>query len=342
MILLFFVLFVINQTAQIVQLADKISPLFGTVIFWFLVLVYTVLFVTTVLIFLRLPSPLIPPRNENTPEFDAYLNALKKRLVRNSLLKGIDLSTRENIESALSILGNKSEEIVKETATTVFVSTAISQSGRLDAFLVLATQSQMVWKIARVHYQRPTLSDLIHLYANVAGTVFLAGELDDIDISDQVEPVLSSTIGVLTGIIPGIQLAASILVNSILSGTANAFLTLRVGIIAKRYCGSVVLEEKRSLRRAAGAEAALMLGSIVKQGTAKLSKAILKASKGKLSGLFSSAKGYAKDTGNSMLSKIGLNKTKESLFVEIVESASKPNNSLDPERPDPAHKRSKK
>ncbi|MGE5799964.1 MAG: hypothetical protein ACM337_06520 [Syntrophaceae bacterium] len=35
-ILFFFVLFVVNQTAQVVGLADRVSPAFGTAVLWFL------------------------------------------------------------------------------------------------------------------------------------------------------------------------------------------------------------------------------------------------------------------------------------------------------------------
>jgi len=62
---------------------------------------------------------------------------------------------------------------------------------------------------------------------------------------------------------------------------ANAFLTLRVGIVAKRYCGSLVVVEKRGLRRMATAEAAKLLGTIVKQGSARLTKILWSASKGR-------------------------------------------------------------
>jgi hypothetical protein len=230
----------------------------------------------------------------------------------------------------LAILGKKSDEIIQQTASTVFISTAISQSGRLDAFLVLSAQSRMVRRIARLYYQRPTLRDLIQLYANVAGTAFLASEFEDIDISEQVEPVLSSTLGALAVAIPGVQLAASILVNSVLTGTANAFLTLRVGIIARRYCGSLVIAEKRTLRRAASAEAAKLLGSIVRQGTTKLSKALWKVSKGKVGGLFSGMKEYAKEAGSSLLAKVGLQKTKEALDAEIEAINSKTIDRSDP------------
>jgi len=181
-----------------------------------------------------------------------------------------------------------------KTASTVFISTAVSQSGRLDAFLVLSAQSRMVWRIARLYYQRPTLRDLIQLYANVAGTAFLASEFEDIDISEQVEPVLSSSLGALAVAIPGVQLAASILVNSVLTGTANAFLTLRVGIIARRYLWLTRPCRKADLRRAASAEAAKLLSSIVRQGTTKLSKALWKVSKGKVGGIFSGMKEYAR------------------------------------------------
>jgi hypothetical protein len=222
----------------------------------------------------------------------------------------------------LSILGKKSDEIIRQTASTVFISTAISQSGRLDAFLVLSAQSRMIWRIARLYYQRPTLRDLIQLYANVAGTVFLSSELEDVDISEQVEPILSSTLGALAVSIPGVQLAASLLVNSVFTGATNAFLTLRVGIIARRYCGSLAIAEKRTLRRTASGEAAKLLGSIVKEGTTKLSKALWKASKGKAGNLFSGFKEYAKEAGISILAAVGLQKTKETLEtgVEAVPS----------------------
>jgi len=317
LILLFFILFVINQTAQVVQLAEKVTPSFGNLVFWSLLIVYAVLILIPVFLFLRLPRSLQPPTTEDSPAFDAYLTVLKKRLAGNPHLKGLELSTRKQVDEAMAILAKKSDGIIQQTASTVFISTAISQSGRLDAFLVLSAQSRMVWRIARLYYQRPTLRDLIQLYANVAGTTFLANEFEDIDISEQVEPVLSSTLGALAVSIPGVQLAASILVNSVLTGAANAFLTLRVGIIARRYCGSLVIAEKRRLRRSASAEAATLLGSIVKRGTAQLYKALLKASKDKVGGIFSGMKEYAKEVGSSLLTKVGLQKTKEVLDTEI-------------------------
>jgi hypothetical protein len=106
--------------------------------------------------------------------------------------------------------------------------------------------------------------------------------------------------------------AASLLVTSVLTGTANAFLSLRVGIITKRYCGSLVIAEKKTLRRTAGAEAAKLLGSIVKQGTSRVSKMVWELSKDRLGAVVSGAAGHVKEAGNSLLSRIGIRKSKGS------------------------------
>ena len=138
-------------------------------------------------------------------------------------------------------------------ATTVFLTTAVSQSGRLDALLVLAAQSRMVWRVAHLYYQRPSVREMWYLYANVAATSFVAGELDDLELHQMIQPVVAGTLGAVGGAIPGFQVLTSIMVNSLLSGSANAFLTLRVGIIAKDYCGSLVAEPRTQVRRAATA-----------------------------------------------------------------------------------------
>ena len=268
LIIFFFVLFVVNQTAQVVELASRLSPAFGTIILWLLIGLYAVFVIATIVFYLRLPKPLRPPESETEPQFSVYLEALKKRLVANPTLKEYNLSGRAGIEKALEVLESKCDVIIRDNAAAVFVSTAISQSGRLDTIFVLTANVRMVWRIASVFYQRPALRDLINLYANVAATSFVAGELDEAEISEQIEPILSSSLGAVSLSVPGVQAAASIVVNSILTGAANAFLTLRVGIIARRYCGALLVSDHQVLRRAATVEAAKLLGSIVKSGTA--------------------------------------------------------------------------
>jgi hypothetical protein len=303
-VLLSFGVLVVNQTAQVVQLANKASPTLGTVTLWTLVAVYGTLLGVPVVMFVRLPSPLVPPAKAEGPEYDEHLKRLRERLSASPHLAGCDLSSREGIEEGLAILATKANEIVRETAATVFVATAVSQSGRLDGLLVLSAQSRMVWRIARLYSQRPNLRDLTHLYANVAGTTFLAGELQDLDLGDQVEPILSSAVSALGASLPGLQVAGAILANCVLDGSANAFLTLRVGMIAKRHCGALVVEPKASVRRAATAEAATYLGAIVADGTKRISIAVWRASVDKVNGAVASASNRARDAGSKFMAKV--------------------------------------
>ncbi len=240
-----------------VELASHLSPAVGTIVLWFLLGLYAAFSVATVGFLLMLPKPLEPPESETEPKFSLYLENLRKRLAVNPHLNGYDLSGRAGIEKALEDLGRECDVIIRETATAVFVSTAISQSGRLDTVFVLMSHLRMVWRIARVYSQRPALRNMINLYANVAATAFVAGELDDDEISEQIEPILSSALGAVSLSVPGVQAAASIVVTSILTGAANTFFTLRVGIITKRYCGTLVVSDRQALRRSATAEAAI-------------------------------------------------------------------------------------
>jgi Domain of unknown function (DUF697) len=188
------------------------------------------------------------------------------------------LNSTTDIETALQKLDKHADDVVTSTASAVFLSTAVLQSGRLDVLVVFAAQTRLIWQVAHVYYQRPSLRDFVQLYANVASTAFIAAGIEDIDVDVLVGTIFGSTVAA----IPGMHLLAS----SVLSGSANAFLTLRVGMITKEYCRCTVRVEKTGLRRAATLKAAKLLGSIVREGTVKLSKATVTASKTKLSQAF--------------------------------------------------------
>jgi hypothetical protein len=182
------------------------------------------------------------------------------------------VAERDEIDLAIAELDTKADAIVRETAAIIFLSTAISQFGKLDGLIVLGAQSRMVWKLAHLYSQRPAPGDLVRLYSQVATTAFVAGALEEIDLNEVVQPVVSTAFGSMAGSIPGLGTATTLLSTSVLTGTANAFLTLRVGLIARRYCGAVVQQPAAGMRRAATVEAAGMLGGIVREGSSKLVK----------------------------------------------------------------------
>jgi Domain of unknown function (DUF697) len=287
-------IFVINQTAQVVSLANTVSPVLARVVLGVLLTTYALVTLGSVVLFIRLPKPMAPPANEQSSEYQAYLRRLGSRLANHpDLVCAGALNDRISIDSALKVLDAKADEVIKGAASALFVATAVSQSGDLDALMVLAEQARLIWRVAHVYNQRPTLRDFGQLYANVGASVFAATKLEDLDIAHQVMPVVHKAIGHSIIIrVPGVDTVASFAMQCVLDGTANAYLTLRVGIICQTYCRSITAVDRRKARRNASLAAASMLGSIVSVSAASVVRAILAAAtKAAQSGAESAATG---------------------------------------------------
>ena len=284
-IIFFFIIFLVNQTVQIINFCHSLHPLFGKIVKYLLILIYGLLIFFSLYHFIRLPKPLKLPEGKDSKDYKAFLLKIRNRLIKNKNLTAHPVQDRlrskeldanfqaleQVIREAEKELDKQANQEIKTTAQSIFVSTAISQSGSLDSIVVLMGQARMVWRIAGIYNQRPALREMVKLYANVAATSFAAKAIEDIDFAEIVEPVISSFSGIaLINIIPLI----SILTNSIFSGTANALLTLRTGIVTRKYCSLFSQFEhkkeyrdetqfKKYVRVSAVREAGKLLGGVV-------------------------------------------------------------------------------
>ena len=150
------------------------------------------------------------------------------------------------------------DDIVHRYAKQVFVSTALSQNGRLDALLVLAINFRMLKELMSHYGYRPTYPQLVKTYTKVLSAALIADGIEDTQLAE-VFPML--TRGFL-GAIPGLGTLSS----SLLQGTGNAFLTLRVGYITKNYYAlSNQGLSRRELRVKANRTAVKKLSLIVRE-----------------------------------------------------------------------------
>jgi hypothetical protein len=259
---------VIAGVTSLISLAERIHPVAGSIVFWSVCLAAGFFALYCVVAYARLPAALVPPEEESGPKYDAYLQALRVRLAVNPRTRGRPLATEEEIESAVGHLSVEADSIVRRTASTVFLSTALMQNGRLDGLIVLFTQIQMVGRIARIYVQRPSPRELVRLYANVAGTAFVASGLESLELGEMVAPLAFSVVPALKGGIPGLSGISALLVRCISNGAANAFLTLRVGEVARRYCELTSRCPPELIRKSATAAAVQHLGRIVRENGA--------------------------------------------------------------------------
>jgi hypothetical protein len=274
MITICLVSLIVAGAASLISLADRVHPIAGTIVFWAVCLAGGFFALYCAIAYARLPAALVPPEEDSGPQHDAYLQALRIRLAANPRTRDLPLVTEEEIEKAIGHLSVQADSVVRRTASTVFLSTALMQNGRLDGLIVLFTQIQMVARIARIYVQRPSPRELVRLYANVAGTAFVASGLESLDLGEMVAPLAVSVVPALKGGIPGLSGISALLVKCVSNGAANAFLTLRVGEVARRYCELTSRCSPELIRKSATTAAVQHLGRIVRENGALVVKKI--------------------------------------------------------------------
>lgn len=288
-------IFIINQFWTLYQLLAQLHPIFAGVVIGSLVLGLAFIGYKVIRQLFKNQPLLELPANPSAEEYTAYLDSWLNILARNPhlassqysiVVKGgetplDDESKAALINEGLAILRERSLPVIKENANAIFLSTAISQNGSLDSFMVLFTLMRMVWQLAKFYETRPSLLSLMKLYLQVASVVLMARTLEDADlIEDQMEPLIASIIGEsLASAIPGMVPVSNLIVSSLMEGTVNAFLTLRVGLIAQNYLGSAHELEKGSLRRATSTQALRYMGSIIKSNSSVVLKTVGNAAK---------------------------------------------------------------
>jgi len=317
-LLVSFLMIMVNQAAQLISLATQVHPVFGQVVLWLFILLALATVVWTFILLAAFEKPLIVPNEADQEAYAHYLTRLKKRLMGNRYLKargftwptddsGTDRMTtdKDAITNALSVLDEEARQIIRRQASTVFVTTAVSQNGSLDSLFVLVTILKLIWRISILYHQRPAIRDLIKLYSNIFGTVLLTRQIDDLDlIAEQLEPILSTLFGGSVGtLVPGIGAIISFVADSIFEGSLNTLLTLRVGFIAQGYCRSMTRAEPRKIGKMASAQACQLLGSIISENSKRITQAILKAVRHSTASAINQGKGRFTETFDRLFRK---------------------------------------
>lgn len=167
---------------------------------------------------------------------------------------------------------------IKDWALSVFMVTAISQNSKIDTLSVLYLNYKMIEDIVYSSGFRPNNRQLFNLYRRVLSTAlisYVSSEMiNDIDVSNHIEEDANNIIGEESNIesfidklssIPG----ASLLMGSVIDGTLNSLLTLRIGYVTKRYLieGSESFStNKKTIRKQAIEDAIKTIPDIVYKG----------------------------------------------------------------------------
>lgn len=265
----------VATVSQLADAADRVHMGLGQWVFWSLLTGLSALVLWPVALVARMPRPLqAPPADSGAAAQQAYQDRLRAHLGRNPLLAGQPLETEADLAAALQLLADAAEAEVRRTAGVVFAGTALLQNGRLDGLVLLAQQLRLVWRVARIYRLRPSLRQMAYLYGNVGACVLLASSVEELDFSELTAPIAQAATPSVLASVPGLGSVGQVLVGSLANGAANAFLTLRVGLIAQAYCAPLHAPDAAAVRGSASLRAAQLLGQIVKDCGSQVSQAV--------------------------------------------------------------------
>lgn len=282
-------IFIFNQFMQLYRNLSMIHPILGLTVIIILLALLAYYSYKLVQEFIKLPKEIDLADGASPEDYEAYVITCLDRLKNNPSLQAWDFDWEsiqdqeaiEQVQAAHQVLREHSIDLIKTQAETVFLSTAISQNGSLDAMTVLVVLTKMVWQLIKTYDTRPSLAKIVAIYTNVATTILMARGLEDLDLIEaQIEPLISSILGgSLLSMIPGSVSVTNLIANSILEGSINSLLTLRVGIVTIDYLASVKDTDSSKVKRSASLEATKLLGSIIKDGSVKVIQVMVRSIK---------------------------------------------------------------
>lgn len=285
-VVLFFIITIVNQLIGLYTHLSRIHSVLAIAVIVPVGLFFLLILYAPIHGFIRHPKMLAVPTETEGEYYDTYISKQYDRLCKNKALQKADYrfegnSEEERVRHAFKALKRLSDEEIRTNANAVFLTTAISQNGALDGLAVFITLVKMIYNVTAIYENHPPLKRLLYLYVQIASVALIAKSIEDMDlIEEQLEPVLTSIFGgSIVSLIPGGIGIANLIITSMVEGSVNALLTLRVGTITQRYLCAMTAIDKKSLRRGASLEAAAHLSTIIGKNAAFIVKNITRIAK---------------------------------------------------------------
>ena len=268
------ILFLLILVSSIIDIGERLANIHDYVAYGFYAVAFLLtylLVINPVRIILVSPAFSIETVMDEKPSRRRYLTY--KRVSKN-LLERNEISQTEkdklieaiNDPEALqkvlneiynSTMKKKMNQVIMRHAKTVLISTAISQNGRLDLFTVVVVNIRMIKELVQMCGFRPSYKNLAKLTINVFTTALIAEGLENINLND----ILPTSTANMLGEIPLIKPVMS----SIAQGITNGLLTIRIGVVTRKYLFADSKElSRKDIQKGAFMESLKMIPIVVK------------------------------------------------------------------------------
>ena len=152
------------------------------------------------------------------------------------------LKDAKEIKKELERRSEASKSKIRGYATTVFITTSISQNGKIDSFIISLMNIRMIYEMIMATGFRPKITELIKIYKNVLSTAlfsYITSEaltgVATLAITDAPDFSTATYDMDLFGSLLSKKRVKGIILTSLADGIINTLLTCRVGYITQKY-----------------------------------------------------------------------------------------------------------
>lgn len=229
-------------------------------------------------------APRLVLRDDPTEaERQAFARELERRLKKNPHVRaaGIRATDERFLEKALDVLDARAGEEIRGNAKRVFLGTALSQNGRLDALIVFVSLARMVWRVSGIYNQRPTPAELWSVYGTVSSATFISFSIEALDIPRTITESMNELLPAVTPVIAAssVPLMGPMMqqcTSAVIDGAANCLLVIRAGVVTRSAFRFAALGREEARQQACVREAGTMLAEISRETVGAIVEAFRK------------------------------------------------------------------
>ena len=229
-------------------------------------------------------APRLVLRDDPTEaERQAFARELERRLKKNPPVRAAGLRATDEhfLEKALDVLDARAGEEIRNSAKRVFLGTALSQNGRLDALIVFVSLARMVWRVSGIYNQRPTPAELWSVYSTVSSATFISFSIEVLDIPRTITESMNELLPAVTpamaaSSVPLMGPMMQQCTSAVIDGAANCLLAIRAGVVTRSAFRFAALGREEARQQACVREAGTMLAEISRETVGAIVEAFRK------------------------------------------------------------------
>ena len=216
-------------------------------------------------------------------ELQAFARELARRLKKNPHVRaaGIRATDEDFLEKALDVLDARAGEEIRNNAKRVFLGTALSQNGRLDALIMFVSLAHMIWRVSGIYNQRPSPAELWSVYSTVSSATFISFSIEALDIPRTITESMNELLPAVTPVMAAssVPLMGPMMqqcTSAVIDGAANCLLAIRAGVVTRSAFRFAALGREEARQQACCREAGTMLTEISRETVGAIVEAFRK------------------------------------------------------------------